>query len=540
MSAMADHALALSLALDERGFPPGVATRVNLVAEVTAIGPGVERARPPLSVVLAVDISGSMQGPPIEQVIQSVDRLLGLLSPTDRVGLVSFSDGASEVAALMPADASARRIVNARARRLFAEGGTNVEAGLRRAAALFPARSEHERQVILLLSDGAPNRGMASAGELAELSRSLRPDIGVSTLGYGAQHNEDLLRAISDGGAGQYHFIADPAVCELEFAQAIGAQGDVVAEAIELGLAPEKGVEIVRFLGKPSVRYGGAGLRVDVPDLVEGSRRLVVAELAITTPREPGRWKMLRATLSYRRAGEKAALGLSEQLSADVGLVDRVVDAAARSKVLLARIDEVRGEVRALADRGQFEGAAAVLRKMLQAVAAEPWFQPGEGSPLGEAMEQILDEAVALERKPSREEYRSLRKTQLTMPVSAESPHKTSSPMSASALRSVAGALPPAALVVQGGADAGKRYPLGLPKAVIGRTASAEIAVRSSNVSRQHAMIAGQGGRYVVLDLGSTNTTEVNGQPVSRPHPLVPGDVIRVGDVELRYEEAKR
>lgn len=537
---MAEHVLALTLGLDERGFPPGAATRVHLVAEVTATGAGVERDRPPLSVVLAVDVSGSMAGPPIEQVIQSIDRLLGLLAPTDRVGLVTFSDGAAEVAPLAPADASARRLINARARRLIAEGGTNVEAGLRRAAALFPARAEHERQAVLLLSDGAPNRGLSSAEGLADLARSLRPDIGVSTLGYGAQHNEDLLRAVSDGGAGQYHFIADPAVCELEFAQAIGAQGDVVAEAIELGLAPEKGVEILRFLGKPSVRYGGSGLRVDVPDLMEGSRRAIVAELAITTPREPGRWKMMRATLTYRRAGERAPLALSELLSADVGLIDRVVDAAARARVLLARVDEARGEARALADRGQFDGAAAVLRKMLQAAQAEPWFKAGDGSPLAEAVEQLLDEAVALERRPSREEYRTLRKTQLTVPMSSEAPHKASTPMSVSAMHSVAGPLPPAALVVQGGRDAGRRYPLGKPKAVIGRTTGAEIQVDSPNISRQHAMIAGQAGRYVVLDLGSTNTTQVNGQAVGRPHPLVPGDVIRVGDVELRYEEDPR
>jgi Ca-activated chloride channel family protein len=231
---------------------------------------------------------------------------------------------------------------------------------------------------------------------------------------------------------------------------------------------------------------------------------------------------------------------MSELCSADVGLVDRVVDAAARARVLLARVDEARGEARALADRGQFEGAAAVLRKMIQAAQAEPWFAAGDGSDLAEAVEQILDEALALERRPSREAYSLLRKTQFTVPVSADAQHKTSSPMSVSALRSVAGPLPPAALVVQGGPDVGKRYPLGMPKAVIGRTASAEIHVRSPNISRQHAMIAGQSGRYVVLDLGSTNTTEVNGQAVVRPHPLVPGDVIRVGDVELRYEEDAR
>lgn len=39
-------------------------------------------------------------------------------------------------------------------------------------------------------------------------------------------------------------------------------------------------------------------------------------------------------------------------------------------------------------------------------------------------------------------------------------------------------------------------------------------------------------------DLGSTNVTKVNGKVLgSAPTKLKPGDVMLVGDVELRYEE---
>src|SRR4051794_5722848 len=189
---MTNHALGLALALDERGFHPASKARVRLVAEVSARAPGVERSRPPLSVILAVDVSGSMQGPPLEHVVASIDRLVGLLEPGDRIGVVAFSDGASEVSPLLAASAETRRLVTGRVRRLLADGYTTVDAGLSLAATMMPARSPHERQVILLLSDGIPNRGRASATELAALAKTLRPDIGVSTLGYGPQHNEDV------------------------------------------------------------------------------------------------------------------------------------------------------------------------------------------------------------------------------------------------------------------------------------------------------------------------------------------------------------
>ena len=109
--------------------------------------------------------------------------------------------------------------------------------------------------------------------------------------------------------------------------------------------------------------------------------------------------------------------------------------------------------------------------------------------------------------------------------------------MSMRVVRTVAGPLPVAQLVVIAGDDLGRRIPLALPRAIIGRTSAAEIRVEDANVSRQHAMIVGQAGRFLVMDMGSTNTTQVNGQRLEKPWPLAPGDVVRVGDVELRYQE---
>jgi Ca-activated chloride channel family protein len=536
---MKQHALGLTLALDERGLHPATKARVHLVAEVSARAPGIERSRPPLSVVLAVDVSGSMVGAPLEQVVLSIDRLVGLLEPTDRVGVVAFSDNAAEIAPLLSADGDARRLIASRARRLFAEGATNIEAGLERAAKLLPPRGEHERQVILLLSDGAPNRGRVAPADLAAMARSLRPAIGVSTLGYGPQHHEDVLRAIADAGAGRYSFIQDPTVCELEFAQAIGAQGDVVAEAIELVLTVAPGVEIARFLGKADTRIAAGGIKIALPDMLDGSRHLIAAELDLTPKREPGAWEVLRASLSYRRAGERDLCAIAEPLVIDVGMGSRAVVPSARALVLRARADEVRAEARAHADRGQFEGAASILRKLIGEIQAEPWFAANDGSPLAETVEQLVDEAAALERKPSAEQYQSFRKTQLGTAMSIGMPAGLdASPMTSRALASVAGPMPEAYLVIPSSPrEDARRIRLDKAKAVIGRTAAADIRVGDGNVSRQHALIAAMGGRFLLMDLGSTNVTQLNGKPVVAPSPLAHGDVIKVGEVELRYEE---
>jgi len=62
----------------------------------------------------------------------------------------------------------------------------------------------------------------------------------------------------------------------------------------------------------------------------------------------------------------------------------------------------------------------------------------------------------------------------------------------------------------------------------IGRLPECAVAVDDPNVSRRHAQLRREGDNVVLVDLGSTNGTKVNGVHV-RSHQLAPGDVITVG-----------
>jgi Ca-activated chloride channel family protein len=535
-----NHVLGLSLGTDRARVPPDASSRVHLVAEVLATAEGVERQRPPLSLIFVLDASGSMAGPPLEHVVLSVDRMVGLLDPTDKVGVVAFSDNGTEVVPLQLVTGEVKARVRSRVHRLNADGHTNIESGLRRAAAMLPQRGQHERQVLIVLSDGVPNRGAASPAELSALAKSYRPDVSISTLGYGAHHHEDTLTSISNGGGGRYHYIADPSVCEFEFAQAIGTQGDVVAEAVELLLVPAPGVEFARFLGKPETRFGASGLVIALPDMLDGSTHLTVAELALKAPREPGRWDIAKATLSYRKAGERVETRIEQRLSIDVGAADGAIVPAVYAQVLRVRCEEIRGEARALADRGQFEGAAALLRQWIRTIEGAPNFAAGDGSALADAHDIMLDEAMAMERKPSMEDYQRFRRTSLTSSLAMDAPPsiipRSMTIQSRVIMSNVAGTYPKAVLEVVEGPDVGKRIPLG-SRQILGRTQAADIRIGHASVSRLHTQIMAQGGQFFVVDLGSTNTTDVNGEKVTAPRRLMKGDVLRVGQVKLRYDE---
>jgi FHA domain len=70
----------------------------------------------------------------------------------------------------------------------------------------------------------------------------------------------------------------------------------------------------------------------------------------------------------------------------------------------------------------------------------------------------------------------------------------------------------------------------------IGRGQGNDIALEDEFASAHHASIEPRRDGVWVLDTGSTNGTFVNGAKVSKPRKLEPGDVIRIGGTDLRYE----
>lgn len=89
-------------------------------------------------------------------------------------------------------------------------------------------------------------------------------------------------------------------------------------------------------------------------------------------------------------------------------------------------------------------------------------------------------------------------------------------------------------LWVCSGQNIGRRFALDRPEQTIGRSPSVEIPVIDERVSQQHAKIVVNEGRHYLYDLGSTNGTFVNNQPV-RESQLRDGDLIQVGETVFEY-----
>ncbi len=80
----------------------------------------------------------------------------------------------------------------------------------------------------------------------------------------------------------------------------------------------------------------------------------------------------------------------------------------------------------------------------------------------------------------------------------------------------------------------GKRYPLTQARTVIGRGSEADITVDDTGTSRKHVEVLWDGKRGQVNDLGSTNGSRLDGQPLSQA-PLPPDSVIEIGRTRIVF-----
>jgi hypothetical protein len=72
--------------------------------------------------------------------------------------------------------------------------------------------------------------------------------------------------------------------------------------------------------------------------------------------------------------------------------------------------------------------------------------------------------------------------------------------------------------------------------AMLGRGDGADIRLEDAFASTRHARLVPEGDVIVLEDLGSTNGTYLNGEPLRGPQPLHVGDRIRIGDSEFSFE----
>lgn len=193
--------------------------------------------RQPVHLIMLVDTSGSMEeGDKLGSVKKSLRFMISLLSPEDRLSLITFDNDATLVLNKVIPDAANLDATLYKIDKLDVGGSTNMSAALLEARAILEVDSLR-KQGILLLTDGHATVGSMTPDALLNITRRILEEdkgVSISTTGYGSDHNAHLLSQIAKEGGGAYNV-----VCSLEdvastFGDILGGLVSISAQRVQV------------------------------------------------------------------------------------------------------------------------------------------------------------------------------------------------------------------------------------------------------------------------------------------------------------------
>jgi Ca-activated chloride channel family protein len=173
------------------------------------------------TIILVVDVSGSMQGDKIANAVEATANFIGRLEKDDEVIVMPFSDNVSELDPKGRAGDVAERLGD-RVRSLFAEGGTALHDAVCTAAERIETlRTENEANEvkrlygIVVLSDGQDTASSRSESDMFNCLPSGEDVEGIKvfTIAYGDDADKDVLLRVANRTNGK-SFTGDPATIE--------------------------------------------------------------------------------------------------------------------------------------------------------------------------------------------------------------------------------------------------------------------------------------------------------------------------------------
>ncbi len=281
-----DEMLELTLSLDQTVIEDGdmdAVVMVEVAASETPVGD-----RPPVSLAIVFDTSGSMEGNKIENAREAAHGLIESLSRDDEITIVSYGDRAE-----IPLDrfeigrdrSDAHEAIDA----IEPGGNTCTSCGLETAYGVLAEVGNDRLRRVVLLSDGHANRGTVDEASLQWMAQNANQYWGVetATIGLGRLHNEGSLAAIAQGGTADYYFLPNSQRLASILERELANMHSTVLTNLVLRLTPGDGVV---FSGTQNVgaQWDGYDLVLNVGQLAVGETREFLVTLALP-PGDMGR-----------------------------------------------------------------------------------------------------------------------------------------------------------------------------------------------------------------------------------------------------------
>lgn len=367
----------------------------DLYVHIAVRAPGeVSKDHVPTDWILVLDRSGSMMARgKMKHAKAAVRALAQGLHAEDRVALVGFDHVANILHPL--ARLENKESFDASVEGLFPRGSTNLLEGLELGLTAVDRTATDRARRILFMTDGIDSFGEQNAHRMREIARQAGLEgISITTMGMGAEFQENLLVQIAEASGGRYVYLGDPAQMATLYQEELAHGGAVVATDLKLTLtydASARGSTLLGSVGEPMFPRG----QVVLGSLAAGETRNLVVKIAHTGVAAP----ILSLQLEGRaaRGGEKVQIvqTLEIQRAADAAEADASVNPLV---LALAEKFEVSHRVETALDMvasGRKQEAQQILEDQIQGLRASGAKGPDVEQDR-QKVEQVLKEVRSL------------------------------------------------------------------------------------------------------------------------------------------------
>ncbi|MCP3137820.1 vWA domain-containing protein [Pyxidicoccus xibeiensis] len=381
-------------------LPMGASSKVDLL--VTFSSEGTASTRRSLNLGLVIDRSGSMAGAPLKNAIQASHELVERMRPEDTLSVVTYDDAVATV--LAPVKVKDKAAIGKVLARVNAGGCTNLSGGWLKGVEHVKSQLSAEGiNRVLLLTDGQANAGITDPGQLINMARE-KSNAGIitTTLGFGANFNEDLLIGMANAGEGHFYYIQSPEDAAGVFRIEMEGLGSLVAQNLEVVLKPAPTVKVASVLNRYRTEARGQEVSVGLGDVYATEPRQLAAELSVAAPSSAGPTTL--ATLVFK--AQVVVDGSVREVTGEVPILAQLAPAAESAAVaadrnVLAqtsrlRIARVKDQAIELADKGELASASKRLREVISELSS---LLDKASYELAEEVEQLSHYAQRLESR---------------------------------------------------------------------------------------------------------------------------------------------
>jgi Ca-activated chloride channel family protein len=364
------------------------------------------KGRPDLNLSLVLDRSGSMEGEKMIRAREAAMFCVDQMLPTDRLSVVTFDD---RIELLFPSEpVTNKQSMKDLIARVSARGSTALhEAWVRGGLTVSERMLDQGINRVVLITDGLANVGITNTDEIVTQAMGLyQRGVSTTTIGIGADFNEDLLMPMAQSGGGNAWHVVEPDDMQRIFQVELEGLIAQFAHTVSLSLIPADGVRIVDMLNDFDLTETG---RYRLPNLQAGSPLDILVQLKVGSEEVGTQMRLLDLRLGFTPQDAKNAEVLKQA---------HTVEFATRAEVERTEINQevikivqflmnarARNEAMRRLDLGDFRAAEGIISSVLsqtQALGASYPLAPGMAEEMASLQETAMSLKDRLKDKMSR------------------------------------------------------------------------------------------------------------------------------------------